>query len=189
MTAITKEGLYSFEDYIVYDDDTDHRYELVDGRLETMTPPTFLHILICDLIRDVLKAEIERLQLPLIATRESGIRTGFSKSRIVDVCVLTREQVMSSLQQTGVTNTPPVLAIEVVSPESIKRDYRYKRSEYAASGVEEYWIVDPLEQKVTILVLDEGLYEESVFTLQQQLISPTFRELKLTPQEVFATEI
>ncbi|GAB4539170.1 MAG: hypothetical protein Tsb0014_29390 [Pleurocapsa sp.] len=50
------------------------------------------------------------------------------------------------------------------SPDSIKRDYRYKRSEYAALGVNEYWIVDPIEQRVTILVLDEGLYEETIFT-------------------------
>ena len=122
-------------------------------------------------------------------TRESGIRTGFSKSRIVDVCVLTKEQIMSSLKQAGICNTPPVLAVEVVSPELIKRDYRYKRSEYAASGIGEYWIVDPLEQQVTILVLDEGLYEETIFTAEQKLISPTFTELKLTPQEVFATEV
>ena len=40
---------------------------------------------------------------------------------------------------------PPLLAIEIVSPDSIQRDYRYKRSEYAAVGIAEYWIVDALE--------------------------------------------
>ncbi|QZZ23493.1 Uma2 family endonuclease [Leptothermofonsia sichuanensis E412] len=29
-----------------------------------------------------------------------------------------------------------------------KRDYRYKRSEYAALEVPEYWIVDPLDAKI-----------------------------------------
>ena len=189
MTAIAKEHLYSFEEYLTYEDDLDNRYELVNGELEVMTPPTFLHILICDLIRDALKVEIDRLQLPLIATRESGIRTGYSKSRIADVCVLTKEQVMNSLDAAGICDAPPVLAIEVVSQDSIKRDYRYKRSEYAASGVAEYWIVDPLERQVTILVLDEGLYEETVFTDEQELTSPTFTEIKLTPQQIFATEV
>ena len=189
MTAITKERFYTFEEYIIYDDNTDNRYELVNGRLEVMTPPTFLHILICDLIRDTLKTEIDCLGLPLIATRESGIRTGFGKSRIADISVLTKEQVVSSLNEAGICDTPPVLVVEVVSPESVKRDYRYKRSEYAALGINEYWIVDPLKQQVTILVLDEGLYEETIFTEEQELVSPTFTEFKLTPQQIFTTDI
>ncbi len=38
-----------------------------------------------------------------------------------------------------------------VSPNQENRDYRYKRSEYAARGIAEYWIVDPIAQKVTVL--------------------------------------
>ena len=189
MTAITEKRLYTFEEYLTYDDNTDNRYELIDSRLEIMTPPTFLHILICDLIRDTLKAEIERLNLPFLAMRESGIRTGISKSRIADVCVLNKEQIMSSLNETGICDTPPILVVEVVSADSIKRDYRFKRSEYAALGIEEYWIVDPLEQQVTVLVLDEGLYEETIFTAEQELVSSTFSEIKLTPKQIFTTEV
>lgn len=203
MINATQQNLYSFEEYITYDDHSDNQYELVDGKLEIMTPPTFLHILICDMIRDALKSEIEQLQLPWLATRESGIRTGINKSRIADVCVLTKEQVMSSLNQAGICQTPPLLIVEVVSAESIKRDYRYKRcsavlgvspisdyikkrSEYAASGVGEYWIVDPLENKVTILILDEGLYEEQIYTDNQAIVSPTFSQIELTAEKIFS---
>lgn len=57
--------------------------------------------------------------------------------------------------------------VEVVSPDSVKRDYRYKRSEYVALEIPEYWIVDPLETKISVLLLEEGLYEETVFTSNQ----------------------
>jgi Uma2 family endonuclease len=104
-----------------------------------------------------------------------------------------------------VLETSPLLVIEVVSPESIKRDYRYKRcsavlgvspmsdcikkrSEYAAIDINEYWIVDPIKQQVTILVLDEGLYEETIFTSDQELLSPSFTEIKLTPKQIFTAE-
>jgi Uma2 family endonuclease len=53
--------------------------------------------------------------------------------------------------------------VEVVSPNQEKRDYRYKRSEYAARGIAKYWIVNPIAQKVTVLEWVEGLYEERVF--------------------------
>lgn len=56
--------------------------------------------------------------------------------------------------------TSPLLVVEVVSPDSVKRDYRHKRSEYAALEIPEYWIVDPLESKVSVLLWNDGLYEE-----------------------------
>lgn len=188
MTALTTESLYSFEEYLAYQDAPDSRYELVDGKLELMNPPTFRHILICDLIRDVFKAEIERLRLPWISIREGGIRTGWRKSRIADVYVVERERVMNSLDESGVCELPPLLVLEVVSPDSIKRDYRYKRSEYAALGVKEYWIVDPSARRVTILVLDEGLYEETQFIDEQTIVSPTFTEIELSAKQIFAAE-
>ena len=184
MTATTQKSLYSFEEYLQHDD-LDNRYELVDGKLEFMNPPTFRHILISKFIERELDKEINRLQLPWLAMREGGIRTGWRKSRIADVYVVKKEQIIDSLDESGVLQTSPLLVIEVVSPESTKRDYRYKRSEYAALGINEYWIVDPIEQQVTILVLNEGLYDETVFTSDSNLVSTTFSEIKLTPQQIF----
>ena len=184
MTAITK-SLYTFEEYLNYEDDPDNRYELVDGKLVLMNPPTFRHILIAKFIEQELDREINRLQLPWLTIREGGIRTGWRKSRIADLYVVDRERVMDSLDESGILSTPPLLVVEVVSPEAIKRDYRFKRSEYAALGIFEYWIVDPRSQQVTILVLDEGLYEETVFTFGRELVSPTFKDIKLTTQQIF----
>ena len=186
MTATTKR-LYSFEEYLRHED-PDNRYELVDGRLELMNPPTFRHILIAKFIERELDREINRLKLPWLAIREGGIRTGWRKSRIADVYVVTTEQIAGSLDESGILDTSPLLVVEVVSPESVKRDYRYKRSEYAALGISEYWIVDPNMQQVTILILDEGLYEETIFTADRQLVSPTLTEITLTPQQIFAAE-
>ena len=80
------------------------------------------------------------------------------------------------------------MIVEVVSPDSIKRDYRYKRSEYAALGINEYWIVDPVSQKITVLLLDERLYEETVYTENQEIVSATFTEIKLTPNQILTAE-
>ncbi len=50
MTSTTPKTLYSFEEYLQWDLDPDNRYELVDGKLELMNPPTFRHILIAKFI-------------------------------------------------------------------------------------------------------------------------------------------
>jgi Uma2 family endonuclease len=75
----------------------------------------------------------------------------------------------------------PLLVVEVVSPgkENEDRDYRYKRSEYAVRGIEEYWIVDPAMAKVTVLRLVDGLYEAEELRQDAVLQSPQFPELSL----------
>jgi Uma2 family endonuclease len=50
-------------------------------------------------------------------------------------------------------NGPPDAAIEIVSPDSVRRDYDEKRELYRAAGVREYWIIDPIKYQVTMLRL------------------------------------
>jgi Uma2 family endonuclease len=57
------------------------------------------------------------------------------------------------LVQRGHVAGPPDLALEIVSPDSVERDYEQKRELYQRHGVAEYWIVDEMERKVTLLRL------------------------------------
>ncbi len=45
---------------------------------------------------------------------------------------------------------PADIAVEIVSPESSKRDHGDKLDEYEAAGVREYWLFDPLRQQTSI---------------------------------------
>ncbi|WP_236574589.1 Uma2 family endonuclease [Nocardiopsis sp. FR26] len=64
----------------------------------------------------------------------------------------------------GYFNVPPLLAVEVVSPEGVLRDDHTERLEYAAFGVPSCWITSPLPDKVGIieLRLEDCQYREVV---------------------------
>ncbi len=73
----------------------------------------------------------------------------------------------------------PVLAIEIVSPgkEAHERDYVTKREEYLAYGLLEYWIVDPIEHRVTLLTRRGDVWDERVLQGEQAvegLVLPGF---------------
>ena len=55
----------------------------------------------------------------------------------------------------------PDLIVEVVSPDDPKRDLETKRREYAMAGIPEYWIVNPLNETVTVLTLEGSRYVAS----------------------------
>lgn len=111
-------------------------------------------------------------------------------TRLPDLMVLS-EELATALEGASRSTVmmdmpPPLLVVEVVSlgKENIDRDYRYKRSEYAARGIAQYWIVDPIEERVTVLEWVEGLYEERVFQGNERIVSPMLPDLHLTSEQV-----
>lgn len=184
MTTTPTKTKLTFEDYLAYDDGTDNRYELEDGELILMNPPTGRHALIVYFLVNTFIAEITRLQLPWAAMQLIGVRTAPRRSRLPDICIVPLEEIRDKLDVSAVIESDAVLAVESVSPDSVKRDYRFKRAEYASFGIPEYWIVDPTEQRVTLLLLVEGLYEETVYRGDDRIQSQTFPELILTVNQI-----
>ncbi len=171
-TATTR---LTLDEYLAYDDGTDNRYELVDGKLILMPPETDRN----NLIALYLLAEFLKLvPIQLIRHKDTEIVVTGNRTRVrlPDLMILT-EELLAAIGGRRATITPdmpsPALVVEVVSPGKVNedRDYRYKRSEYAARGIIEYWIVDPQREKVTVLSLVDGLYEETVFEGSQAIIS------------------
>ena len=50
--------------------------------------------------------------------------------------------------------------MEVVSDDDPNRDHVRKRAEYAKAGIKEYWIVDPRDRTVAVLLLKGKKYQE-----------------------------
>ncbi len=49
-----------------------------------------------------------------------------------------------------------VLAVEVISPDSIFRDMYAKAKVHAAAGVGTYWVIDPLHEAITLTEFTPG---------------------------------
>ncbi len=83
-----------------------------------------------------------------------------------------------------------ITTIEVVSPGATNRtrDYRHKRTEYAARGISEYWIVDPEERQITVCKWVDGQYEDTVFKASDRIESDVVPSLELTVERVFTVE-
>ena len=190
--TIAKTKRIDIGEYLTYDDGTDTRYELVDGELVRMSLGTGEHGDISEFLNDRFKAEITRLGLMWVSKdMKIGIQsprgTRWETARIPDVVVLTLEQWTGLKKRESLiplNEPPPLLVVEVVSPSTIAVDYRAKHSEYAVLDIPEYWIVDPIDLKVTVCVLKDGAYSDTVFVGDLTIISPTFSELVLTAIEV-----
>ncbi len=186
MTTTTRR--MTLEEYLDYDNGTDTRYELVNGELAEVPSESDLNNLIAVYL---LAAFLQFIPVRLLRRGTEIVVNGYrTTTRIPDLMVLT-EDLATAL--TGAKRSvvmpdmpPPALVVEIVSPgkENEARDYRYKRSEYAARGIAEYWIVDPQQAQITVLTLVEGLYEEAAFKGNDRLLSTTLPDFNLTPAQV-----
>jgi|688.fasta_scaffold211222_2 Uma2 family endonuclease len=175
----------TLEEFLEYDDDTEVMYEFVDGEPILMATESEINrriamfIVIC----------LAQLSIPFyrLSMKTEIITTG-SRMRIPDLVVFSEElaKVMEGAKRSLIVSDmpAPLLVVEVVSPNQSSRDYRHKRSEYAARGISEYWIVDPILGRVTVLEWVDGFYEEKVYEGEQVIISPIFTELKLQAFQV-----
>lgn len=170
LTLSTDQRL-NLADYLTYSDGTDTLYELVQGELIPMPLGTGLHGDISDFLNTKFQQEIVRLNHPWVSRQMAiGLQSPrgyrWDTCRIPDVMVLPKEQWQFLRQREAVITAgqnPPLLVVEVVSASTKTTDYRHKRAEYNVLEIPEYWIVDPLEGKITILSLVEGLYDAQEF--------------------------
>ncbi len=84
----TQQKIYTFTEYLNYQDSTDNKYELFNGELISMPPASGFHALILAFLYDYLIAEIKRLNLTWkVMPATVGIRTDKAKSRIPDLMI------------------------------------------------------------------------------------------------------
>lgn len=190
MTALGS-GLLTAADYLAYDDGTDTRYELEDGVLVAMPPESTEN---CDIAHYLFAQLLQFFPVALVAYKDLEIEVAGrrAKYRLPDLAVHSEVSKAALLGQARNTLTrdmpPPALVMEVVSPGEINRsrDYRHKRTEYAARGIAEYWIVDPELRQITVCQWVDGQYEDRVFRSDQRVESPLMPTWPLTAEGIFA---
>lgn len=186
----------SFEEYLHYEDGTNTRYELVDGELTPMSLGTGKQVAITEFLYDQFRDQIRQQQLPWTAKQMVvGIRSPrgrrWDTSRIPDITVLSQAQWEAMADREAVIDfnePPPFLVVEVVSSSTKTDDYRSKRSEYGLLEIPEYWIVDPLEGKITVCLLEHQFYDLTEFQGDAKIKSPTFPPFNLTVAQILAAK-
>ncbi len=188
MTITTSRKL-TFDEYLTYDDGTDKRYEFNDGELVEVPPPIGLHERIVTFLLVFLSVTVKQKSYPY-CVRSNGVEIWTGKrTRRPDLCMLRKQQELDILRKAAILFSPPLLVIEVVSPDYRNVDRQEKWHEYQNIGVFEYWVVDAELAIISVLHLVNGTYQEAIFHLGEQIISPTFFDLQLTVDDVLNADI
>ena len=158
--ALQQEKIYTIEDIYALPDG--QRAELIDGRIYNMAPPARIH---------------QKLITELVSALHQHIRNNNGDCEVYpapfavflnaddknyvepDISVICDQ---SKLTDKGCNGAPDWI-IEIVSPSSRAMDYFTKLFKYRTAGVREYWIVDPVKERITVYFFEMESVEEYFF--------------------------
>ena len=193
--------LITFEEFIDWYPNTGIRYELSDGVIVEMPPPSGNHEKVVGFIARKLTVEFDRLDLPYTIPKTAFVKPEFADSAYSpDVLLLNLDNLDNEplwKKESAVSQPASIpLVVEVVST-NWRDDYYKKLADYEQMGILEYWIADyaalggkkfignPKQPTIFVCELVNGEYRFNEFRGDNKIISPTFPQLNLTAQQIF----
>jgi Uma2 family endonuclease len=158
MTSRTKNRLVTFDEFCVLVNG-DQKADLIDGVIYVASPDNTDSNRLFMWLIFLISGFVDDKELGKVYGSRAAFRLAEHQGPEPDIAFVRKDR--QHLIQRGFVDGGPDLAIEIVSPERVERDYEKKRKQYQDAGVPEYWIVDGIEETVTLLRLDlKGKYRE-----------------------------
>jgi Uma2 family endonuclease len=133
--------------------------EFSDGMVEILPMPSQRHQKIVGFLYTVLFSFVITKQLGDVLVAPFKIRLWPGKNREPDVMFMLAANSHRRFEEYW---QGADLVVEVVSPDDPKRDTVEKKGEYAKAGIPEYWLVNPVDETVTVFASERGSsYQEA----------------------------
>jgi Uma2 family endonuclease len=151
------QGYWTVEDYLELSESAEQIVEFTDGHIEVLPMPTPLHqrilLYLIDALRDFVKPRKLGEALPAMLR----VAVGKRKFRGPDIAFVLAE---NKSKKNDKYWHGADLVMEIVSPDPKcrERDLERKPVDYAEAGISEYWIVDPQEERISVLKLSGDAY-------------------------------
>ena len=179
---LTLQGLWTEEQYLRLSEQTNLLIEFTDGDIEVLAMPTEEHQGYSAYLYEALLGYIRpRGGRVRYAPLRLQIRPG--KHREPDL-LLVRDASDPRRQNRYWLGAD--LVVEIVSPDDPERDTVVKRADYAEARIPEYWIVNPPDETIIVLVIRDDAYAtHGVFRRGERATSLLLDGFGVSVDEVF----
>src|SRR5262245_61061081 len=158
MATEVRAGTYTFKEFCDRIPDGT-KADLIDGEIFMASPDNWEANRLSWWLGTLLLLFAQERDLGDVVGSRAAFRLDEGQAPEPDIAFVRKERL--HLARRGYFDGPPDVAVEIVSPDSIERDYVRKREQYRSAGVPEYWILDEVEHRTTFLRLDaRGRYRE-----------------------------
>lgn len=145
------QGTWAEEDYLLLPGN--RLVEYSHGIVEVLSMPSPAHQMVVLLLYRLLFDFVQRTKAGRVLIAPTRVKLWSGKFREPDLIFMSHRNRHRMRQQYW---DGADLVMEVVSPDDPTRDLETKRREYAQAGIPEYWLVNPLDETITVFTLPEN---------------------------------
>ena len=175
---------FTYRDYLLLPEGD--RRELIEGDFYVVPGPSIWHQTIVANLGIALRGFVKRNRLGAVLWAPTDVVLSPESVVQPDILFISNER-RDIITEANVSGAPD-LVVEILSPSTAERDRELKLTLYARYGVREYWIVDPEDSSVEVMVLEEaGVGSVQRYT-SGRMESPLLPGLEVALDEVFASD-
>jgi Uma2 family endonuclease len=177
----------TYEEFLELTSGEEQQFEYIDGEIYLMTSPRVIHqSVLGELYRifaDWLDGKgCKAFLAPLdITLRRTATDINVVQPDLMVICDLD-QHLGNKGQYTGI----PLLLVEILSESTRSKDSLKKYDLYAATGISEYWIINPLSQEISVMRFEQGrLAEGRISGAGESAASMILRGLSVEVDQLF----
>lgn len=153
----SKQGEYTYDDYLKIPETPGYRYEILDGWLFKERSPSLNHQRVSGALFLQLAAFFHRHD-PGCDVLCAPVDVTLGSKTVVQPDILYVSSARREIVREERIDGPCDLVVEIMSPANRRKDRLRKMEIYRRAGVPHYWLVDPDENTLEAFVLKDGLY-------------------------------
>jgi len=185
-TAIYKTGKWvSYEEFILMTENSDERYELIDGQIYVMDSPLFPHQdALLNIVGEMRNWFKGKKCFPAVAPFDVTLVKNTNNICVVqpDILVICdKDKINTKGKYKGV----PTLVVEIISKSTKGRDLVLKLNLYMQTGVKEYWVADTDKKQITLYSFEKYQLDKNIVYTEGEVKSEFFEGMTLKLSDIF----
>ena len=147
----------TYEEFLELTNSDEQQFEYIDGEIYLMTSPRVIHQSVLGALHRIFVDWLDGkgcqvFFAPLdITLRRTATDINVVQPDLMVICDLD-QHLGSKGQYTGI----PLLLVEILSESTRSKDSLKKFDLYAATGIAEYWIINPLSREISVMRFEKG---------------------------------
>ncbi|HEX3047998.1 MAG TPA: type II toxin-antitoxin system prevent-host-death family antitoxin [Bacillota bacterium] len=167
----------SYDEFLKLTQDTEERYEYIDGEIYYLASPKTAHQIALTEIFGVFYTWFQGKKCtPLVAPYDITLRRTPEKINVVQPDMVVICDLEERLDENDYYQGVPALVVEILSEGTRSKDMVKKLDLYMSCGVREYWIVSPNNKEVSVFLFEDNKIKSNI----------TYRKSESAQSYVFA---
>ncbi|HBF39231.1 MAG TPA: prevent-host-death protein [Firmicutes bacterium] len=177
----------SYEEFQALSESSEERYEYIDGEIYLLASPKAIHQKILSELHGVFHNWFAGKKCrPFFAPFDITLKRSPENINVVQPDLMVICDFEENINEKGYYMGVPALVVEVISESTRSKDFVRKLDLYMSTGVQEYWIINPLNGEVSVYRFEDGnIQQNTTYKDKETARSICFPGLEVNLEQFF----